>query len=74
MRIYARWVKIVRLLKIPIFFLPQPRPVDGPQLAWEQIAIKPLSDRYQPISSRYFRRLGRMPDARDSFFTHAPPR
>jgi hypothetical protein len=52
MRIYARWVEIVFLLNIPIFFLPQPRPVDGPQLAWEQSAVKPLSDRYRPRASR----------------------
>jgi len=52
MRIYLRWVEIVFLLKIPISFFAQPRPIDGPQLAWEQIAIKPLSDRYRPRSSR----------------------
>jgi len=52
MRIYCRGVKIVFLLNIYIFFLYRPRPIDGPQLAWEQIAIKPLSGRYQTIASR----------------------
>ena len=53
MRIYARWVEIVFLLNIPISFLAQPRPVDGPQLAWEHSAVETLSDRYRPRSARH---------------------
>ena len=49
----CRGVKIVFSVNIHISFLPQPRPVDGPQLAWEHSAVKPLSDRYQPRASRY---------------------
>lgn len=51
MRIYCRGVKIVFAVKIPIvlpFFV---RPIDGPQLAWEQSAIIPRADRYRPLSS-----------------------
>jgi len=40
------------LLNVHVFFLHRPRPIDGPRLAWEQIAIKPLSDRYQPTAAR----------------------
>ena len=29
------------------FFFAQPRPIDGPQLAWEHLAIDPLSNRYR---------------------------
>ena len=49
----CRGVKIVFSVNIHISFLPQPHPVDGPQLAWEHSAVKPLSDRYQPRASRY---------------------
>ena len=59
MRIYCRWVKIVFVLRIHIatkFFC---HPVDGPQLAWEQSAIRPPSVRYQPISPRARRKDAR---------------
>ncbi len=52
MRIYCRRVEIVfslRIHRVSPFFV---RPIDGPQLAWEQSAIKPLSGRYHPRSSR----------------------
>ena len=52
MRIYARCVEIVLLLRIHIamhFFV---RAVDGPQLAWEHSAHIPLADRYHMRSSR----------------------
>jgi len=52
MRIYCRGVKIVFAVKIPIVLPLFVRAVDGPQLAWEQSAIKPLSVRYHPRSSR----------------------
>ena len=51
MRIYCRGVKIVFAVKVHIathFFV---RAVDGPRLAWEQSAIKPLSGRYRPRAS-----------------------
>ena len=31
----------------PGFFFAQPRPIDGPQLAWEHSAIDPLTNRYR---------------------------
>ena len=52
MRIYCRGVEIVFLLRIHIALPLFVRAVDGPQLAWEQSAIKPLSGRYHPRSSR----------------------
>jgi len=52
MSIYCRGVEIVYLLRIHVFFVHRPRPIDVPQLAWEQSAIKPLSDRYQSITAR----------------------
>ena len=51
MRIYCRGVEIVFSLRICIAMRLFVRAVDGPQLAWEQSAIKPLSGRYRPLSS-----------------------
>ena len=52
MCIYCRWREIVFALRIYRITPAHIWPVDGPQLAWERIAIRPPSDRYHPRATR----------------------
>jgi hypothetical protein len=44
--------RVCACCELVALFCARPRPIDGPRLAWEQIAIIPLPHRYRPRASR----------------------
>jgi hypothetical protein len=71
MRIYCRWCRGVCELRIRHIYAHHIRAIYGPQLAWEQTAIDPHTNRCRPDSTYRIQRSLLLPRARTFFCTDA---